>query len=142
MRPLDNEKGLGAATPKPQTAAYEATAKPAYSSRKLSGKRESGHKRPCSAEAVHRRSRMRKTAYKASDGRIWRYTGKRAWVLDMLVSANNCVTQHDCLPWHTRLGGTIHAFRQDGLLIGTEIEGEFRHARYRLCSSHGLRGVQ
>ena len=141
MRPLDNEKGQGAGTPKPQAATYEATAKPAYSSRKLSGKRESGYNRPCSAEAVHRRSRMHKTAFKALDGRIWRYTGKRARVLDMLVHSSNGVTQHDCLPWHTRLGASIHAMREDGLVIDTELEGEFRHVRYRLCPSYGFRRV-
>ena len=111
MRPLDNEKGQGAGTPHPKATAQQATAYSAYSSRKLSGKRESGHKRPCGVEAAYRRSNVHKTACQALDGRIWRYTGKRARVLDMLVSANNGVTQHDCLPWHTRLGGTIHAFR-------------------------------
>ena len=141
MRPLDNEKGQGAGTPHPKATAHQATAKPAYSSRKPSGKLESGYKRPCGVEAVHQRRHMHKTAYQASDGKIWRYTGKRARMLDMLVSGSDGVTQHDCLPWHTRLGGTIHAFRQDGLLIRTEIEGEFRHARYRLCPSHGFRRV-
>lgn len=74
-----------------------------------------------------------KTAYRDSDGRIWRYTGKRARVLDMLVERGEGVTQHDCYPWHTRLGGTIHAFREDGLAISTELEGPYRHARYRLA---------
>ena len=68
-------------------------------------------------------------------GEVWTYRNKRAWVLQMLVNAPNGVTQHDTLPWHTRLGGTIHAMRKDGLAITTEIEGEFRHARYRLATA-------
>ena len=50
----------------------------------------------------------------------------------MLANEAGGVTQWDTLPWHTRLGGTIHALRRDGLLIDTEREGEHRHARYRL----------
>jgi hypothetical protein len=53
-------------------------------------------------------------------------------VLAMLASRADGVTQWDTLPWHTRLGGTIHALRRDGLSIHTEREGEYRHARYRL----------
>lgn len=74
-----------------------------------------------------------KTAYRDSEGRIWAYRGKRALVLDMLVGRAGGITQHDTLPWHTRLGGTIHAMREDGLSISTEIEGPYRHARYRLA---------
>lgn len=73
-----------------------------------------------------------RAAFRASTGRIWRYSGKRARVLVMLASEAGGVTQWDTLPWHTRLGGTIHALRRDGLVIDTEREGEFRHARYRL----------
>jgi hypothetical protein len=62
---------------------------------------------------------------------VWRYSGKRARVLAMLASGQG-VTQWDTLPWHTRLGGTIHVLRGDGLTIETVREGEFRHARYRL----------
>jgi hypothetical protein len=69
--------------------------------------------------------------YRTTSGLEWRYKGKRARVLAMLAGTDS-VTQWDTLPWHTRLGGTIHALRQDGLAIDTEREGEFRHARYRL----------
>ena len=83
----------------------------------------------------NRRANAAETAYRDSDGRIWRYSGKRARVVDMLVSMEGGLTQHDCLPWHTRLGGTIHALRKDGLAISTELEGTYRHARYRLGTS-------
>ena len=73
-------------------------------------------------------------SYHDSEGRIWRYSGKRARVLEMLATMSEGVTQHDCLPWHTRLGGTIHAMRSDGLAITTELEGPYRHARYRLAT--------
>ncbi|WP_066556806.1 hypothetical protein [Croceicoccus bisphenolivorans] len=68
----------------------------------------------------------------APDGRKWPYKGKRGRVVDMLAQNAAGITQHDTLPWHTRLGGTIHALRQDGLEISTELEGPYRHARYRL----------
>jgi hypothetical protein len=48
------------------------------------------------------------------------------------------VTQWDTLPWHTRLGGTIHALRCDGLAIETVREGEYRHARYWLRTPGAL----
>lgn len=67
------------------------------------------------------------------DGRSWHYRGKRARVIEMLANMPQGVTQWDCWPWHTRLGGTIHALRCDGLEISTELEGDCRHARYRLC---------
>ena len=68
----------------------------------------------------------------SSDGCARAYRGKRARVLTMLATMAQGVTKWDCLPWHTRLGGTIHALRRDGLEISTELEGEYRHARYRL----------
>ncbi len=71
------------------------------------------------------------------EGRKWCYRGKRARVLILLFQCES-VTQWDTLPWHTRLGGTIHAMRCDGLDIETEIEGEFRHARYRLRTKGSL----
>lgn len=77
-------------------------------------------------------------AYRASTGRIWRYRGKRARVLEMLATMPQGVTQWDTLPWHTRLGGTIHALRRDGLAISTELEGHYRHARYRLVTPGSL----
>jgi hypothetical protein len=69
--------------------------------------------------------------YRAANGLEWRYKGKRARVVAMLAETDS-VTQWDTLPWHTRLGGTIHALRRDGLAIDTELVGEYRHARYRL----------
>lgn len=71
-------------------------------------------------------------AYRAVTGRIWRYRGKRGRVLAMLANAGDGITQLDTLPWHTRLPDTIFAMRLSGLEISTELEGECRHARYRL----------
>ena len=73
--------------------------------------------------------------FRSTKGHIWAYRGKRARVLSMLANAPNGVTQHDTYPWHTRLGGTIHAMREDGLSIITELEGQSRHARYRLATA-------
>jgi hypothetical protein len=50
----------------------------------------------------------------------------------MLATMGQGVTQWDTLPWHTRLGASIHAMREEGLSIDTVREGEFRHARYFL----------
>ena len=72
-------------------------------------------------------------AFRAATGESWSYSGKRGKVLAMLASNGEGVTQWDTYPWHTRLGGTIHAMRQDGLKISTELEGRYRHARYRLA---------
>jgi hypothetical protein len=59
------------------------------------------------------------------------HKGKIGRVLSMLPLSEG-VTQHDCYPWHTRLSGSIKTLRDEGLEISTELEGEFRHARYRL----------
>lgn len=75
----------------------------------------------------------RRVIFRALTGRIWRYSGKRARVLVMLATGRT-VTQWCTLPWHTRLSGTIHAFREDGLAIETVREGPYRHARYRLLT--------
>ncbi|NNC47653.1 MAG: hypothetical protein HKO13_04380 [Sphingomonas sp.] len=75
--------------------------------------------------------------YRALTGQEWHYRGKRARVVTMLVEQPS-VTQWDTLPWHTRLGGTIHALRRDGLNISTEVEGRYRHARYRLHTEGSL----
>ena len=77
-------------------------------------------------------------AFRAADGATWSYGGKRGRVLAMLANGSDGVTQWDTLPWHTRLGGTIHAMRQDGLAISTEIVGRYRHARYRLATPGSL----
>jgi hypothetical protein len=73
-----------------------------------------------------------KVFFETDNGERWYYTRKRARVLQMLATMQQGLTQHDCYPWHTRLGGTIHAMREDGLEIETVLEGEFRHARYFL----------
>ena len=70
--------------------------------------------------------------YRDAAGRIWAYKGKRGRVLAMLATNGNGVTQWDTLPWHTRLGASVHAMREDGLAIETVQEGEYRHARYFL----------
>ena len=57
-----------------------------------------------------------------------------------MLAAGRAVTQWDTLPWHTRLGGTIHALRNDGLLIGTVREGRYRHARYTLLTAGTIYG--
>ena len=80
-------------------------------------------------------------AFRGADGATWSYGGKRGRVLAMLANGGDGVTQWDTLPWHTRLGGTIHAMRQDGLAISTEIVGRYRHARYRLAT-RGLLIIQ
>ena len=85
------------------------------------------------ARARVRVAKFESVGLRAPDGRTWTYRGKRARVIQMLATMPQGVTQWDCLPWHTRLGGTIHALRRDGLEISTELEGDYRHARYRLC---------
>ncbi|MFN3456510.1 MAG: hypothetical protein ACK4Z8_02905 [Novosphingobium sp.] len=50
----------------------------------------------------------------------------------MLATMGEGVTQWDTLPWHTRLGASVHVLRCDGLEIDTALEGEYRHARYTL----------
>jgi len=82
----------------------------------------------------------RPIAYQADTGKLWRFKGKKGRVMAMLAGNPGGVTQWDTLPWHTRLGGTIHAMRQDGLAIDTEREGEYRHARYRLRTAGRLLG--
>lgn len=71
-------------------------------------------------------------AFRASTGPVWAFCGKKGRVLRMLATMAQGVTQWDCYPWHTRLGGTIHALREAGLAIDTVREGDFRHGRYFL----------
>ena len=84
------------------------------------------------AREASRLAATSRTAFRSLAGRVWHYSGKRARVLAMLATTRTGVTQWDTLPWHTRLGGTIHALREDGLSIETVREGEYRHARYWL----------
>ena len=106
--------------------ALGASAGAAYRGGGVTGKRAGGA-REASGRAVTSRAAFRSLA-----GRVWHYSGKRARVLAMLATTRTGVTQWDTLPWHTRLGGTIHALREDGLSIETVREGEYRHARYWL----------
>ena len=71
-------------------------------------------------------------AFRASEGRLWAYRGKRARVLAMLATNDDGVTQWDCYPWHTRLAASVQVMRDDGIEIETTLEGPYRHARYRL----------
>lgn len=79
-----------------------------------------------------------RTVFRASTGLIWAYTGKKGRVLRMLATQVGGLTQWDCWPWHTRLGASIHVFREAGLVIETRREGEFRHARYFLRTPGAL----
>ena len=94
-----------------------------------------------SAPAVQSAPDASRVTFRGLTGRVWRYSGKRARVLAMLA-AGDAVTQWDTLPWHTRLGGTIHALRDDGLLIDTAREGRYRHARYTLVTAGTIDGEQ
>lgn len=91
------------------------------------------HGRAVSARDGQAAPDARRIAFRALTGRIWRYSGKRTRVLAMLASGRT-VTQWCAFPWHTRLGGTIHAFRGDWLSIETVREGRSRHACYRLLT--------
>jgi len=88
--------------------------------------------RPDSLPAISPRNCSTRIAFRGPDDRIWAYNRKKGRVLQMLATRCQGVTQWDCLPWHTRLGASIHVFRRDGLLIETVREGEFNHARYYL----------
>ena len=150
MKRSETEKGPGAATPEPHCIANQANAETAYTLTDPTGNQfESGADQLCVAPAsklgrdglesplcgskAQRPLDGLRVAYRDSEGRIWRYRGKRARVLDMLATMPEGVTQWDCLPWHTRLGASIHAMREDGLIVSTELEGPYRHARYRLA---------
>ena len=97
-----------------------------------------GHRSRTKAAKRMRRDEYPKVTFRASTGRIWGYRGKIGKALAMLASRAEGVTQWDTLPWHTRLGGSIHRLREDGLDISTEREGEYRHARYRLRTPGSL----
>ena len=114
----ETEMGQVAATTKPQTESVEAIDNPLIAN-------------SCGYD-------NRVVAFRAADGGTWSYRGKRGRVLAMLVKRPEGMTQHDTYPWHTRLGGTIHALRKDGLTISTEIVGRYRHARYRLATFGSL----
>ena len=81
---------------------------------------------------------MALATFRASTGQIWAFKGKRGRVLEMLATMGQGLTQWDCLPWHTRLGASVHALREAGLAVRTEREGEYRHARYFLTTPGSL----
>lgn len=78
--------------------------------------------------------------FRGSAGQLWDFEGKIGRVLHMLATMPQGVTQWDTLPWHTRLGASIHALREAGLSIRTEREGDYRHARYFLLTPGRLTG--
>lgn len=151
MQPPETKAGPGVGAPEPRCIALQASAVPEYSQSGQDGNRirpgaegtseppaakqgRSALERVASASEGQRWPNAAGTAYRDSEGVIWRYKGKRARVLDMLTVSPGGITQWDCLPWHTRLGASIHAMREDGLAITTELEGPYRHARYRLAT--------
>ena len=113
-----------------QPSLVEANGNPALAQQRTAGKRGSARMAAPACSGVQPPF----VAYRSPTGRIWRYTGKRGRVLAMLATMPAGLTQWDTLPWHTRLGGTIHVLREDGMAITTEREGEYRHARYRLVT--------
>ena len=130
MTAPEMEKPPAGWTAEGQPSLVEANGNRAFAHRGGNGKPEGARTlRECGGEPMPRR-----VAFRASTGRIWRYAGKRGRVLAMLATMRGGLTQWDTLPWHTRLGGTIHALRRDGLAITTEIQGRYRHARYRLAT--------
>ena len=130
MMELETERPPVAVTTEGQPSLVEANGNPALPQRRAAGKRESAGMAARASSGVQPSI----VAYRGPTGRIWRYTGKRGRVLAMLATMPAGLTQWDTLPWHTRLGGTIHVLREDGLSITTEREGEYRHARYRLAT--------
>lgn len=128
MTRLERERGEAAVTTITPSNDLEAIAASSYSETASAIKpRES----VLSTQRTTRRPSRLSVTFRATSGLEWRYKGKRARVVAMLAETDS-VTQWDTLPWHTRLGGTIHALRRDGLVIDTELVGEYRHARYRL----------
>lgn len=73
-----------------------------------------------------------KAVFRASTGLVWAFSGKKGRVLELLATQGQGLTQWDCWPWHTRLGASIHVFREAGLEIETRREGDCGHARYFL----------
>jgi hypothetical protein len=94
--------------------------------------------RPPEGQQRRKRHKSHRCSFRDSTGHLWGFDGKRGRVLAMLATMGQGVTQWDCLPWHTRLGASIHALREAGLEITTEREGEYRHARYRLATPGSL----
>lgn len=79
-----------------------------------------------------------KVTFEAASGERWGFSGKVGRVLRMLATMPYGVTQWDTLPWHTRLGSSVHTLRESGLAITTQREGDYRHARYFLQTPGSL----
>ena len=127
---FQTERASVARTTEAQPNTVEANGVAPFAHSGAAGKREDAQ----DAQERRERTEAATVAYRSPAGRIWRYRGKRGRVLAMLAGMPAGLTQWDTLPWHTRLGGTIHALRRDGLSIETQLEGEYRHARYRLAT--------
>lgn len=132
---LDKERPPVAVTTEGQPSTMEANDTAPFAHCGATGKPVTGAQKAAGRQNFARGAAI---AFRASTGIVWRYSGKRGRVLAMLATMPAGLTQWDCLPWHTRLGGTIHAMRRDGLAIETEREGEYRHARYRLTTPGSL----
>ena len=135
MTALDKQWPPTGRTAEGQPSLVEASGTPPFAHCGAAGKPENAAVSACKG---HGHPEAATVAYRAPTGRVWRYGGKRGQVLAMLATMPAGLTQWDTLPWHTRLGGTIHVLRRDGLAIDTEREGEYRHARYRLSTPGSL----
>ena len=131
MMALETERPPVARTTEGQPNSVGANGNAPFAHCNGAGKPENG---AVSAQARREGRNVASIAYRSPAGEIWRNKGKRGKVLALLATMPAGLTQWDTLPWHTRLGGTIHALRRDGLAITTEREGEYRHARYRLAT--------
>lgn len=103
-----------------------ANAEPLYAHGLAAGNNRATKRKPGSLAAF--------VSFRGSTGQLWGFEGKRGRVLHMLATMPQGMTQWDTLPWHTRLGASIHALREAGLSIHTEREGDYRHARYFLLT--------
>lgn len=85
-----------------------------------------------SKAAGNQSNKSEMVAFRGPSGEQWSFKGKIGRVLRMLATMPQGVTQWDTLPWHTRLGSSVHTLRESGLAITTQREGDYRHARYFL----------
>lgn len=85
-----------------------------------------------SKAAGNKSNKPDRVTFEAASGQRWGFSGKVGRVLRMLATMPHGVTQWDTLPWHTRLGSSVHTLRESGLAITTQREGDYRHARYFL----------
>ena len=113
--------------------ASRANAKPLYAQGLGAGNNRAPRGEPTSLPAL--------VTFRGSTGQLWGFAGKIGRVLHMLATMPQGVTQWDTLPWHTRLGASIHSLREAGLSIRTEREGDCRHARYFLLTPGRLTGA-